>query len=166
VALSRRALLLTLAALPLSARTAAAWCAPRLADRVDEIEWHIQFLTNQQRIWAHVAKLEPSPPLATIARAHSQDMLTRKFFGHVNPDGLNPKDRVQRAGLHHAYVAENVYSTRNGSSDAAEAASVIVTGWMNSSGHRRNILDPKLTLLGVGVAADDDEILATQLFAG
>jgi uncharacterized protein YkwD len=139
--------------------------AQNTPDRASDVEWHILFLTNQQRNRQKLRQFEPSPPLADVARAHSRDMLARDFFSHGNPEGLNPKDRVVKAGLRFRLVAENIYSTENGTTDAAEAASRIVTGWMKSPGHRRNILDPALEVLGVGVAVSETRILATQLFA-
>jgi uncharacterized protein YkwD len=135
-------------------------------DRVTEIEWHIRFLTNQQR---NIYKLPPfgaSPPLADVARGHSRDMLERRYFDHRTPEGLGPRERVARRNLAFARVAENIYSTNNGSIDPAELASIMVTGWMRNQGHRHNILDPTLTALGVGVALSDRHVLATQLFGG
>ena len=137
---------------------------PPSGDRIAEIEWHILFLTNQRRMWQKLPQLEASPALADVARAHSRDMLSRDFFNHINPDGANPRDRVQKHGLAFAGVAENIYSTRNGTMDPAELASIMVDGWMNSPAHRRNILERSLGYLGVGVAMSDTQVLATQLF--
>ncbi len=163
--IDRRTFLLALAAGPAFSRRADSRPARKASDRAAEIEWHIAFLTNQQRIWQKRRAFEASSDLAGVARAHSRDMLARGFFNHVNPDRLSPKDRVQKRGLTFRTVAENIYSTENGTADAAEAASLIVSGWMKSAGHRRNILDPALEFLGVGVAVSDTKILATQLFA-
>lgn len=136
------------------------------SDRAGEIEWHILFLANQQRNFHKLPQFQASTQLADVARAHSRDMLARGFFAHVNPEGLNPKDRAVRAGLKFGTIAENIYATENGTSDAAEAASHIVSGWMANRGHRANILAPALRFLGVGVAVSDTGIIATQLFAG
>ena len=54
----------------------------------------------------------------------------------------------------------------DGTADAAELASIMVTGWMKRRGHRRNILDPALRCLGVGVAISDRVVMATQLYGG
>jgi uncharacterized protein YkwD len=140
--------------------------APSPADRITEIEWHVLFLTNQRRMWQKLPQLEASPALADVARGHSRDMLARGFFEHINPDGAGPRDRVQKHGLAFAVLAENIYSTRNGTMDPAELASIMVDGWMNSPGHRRNILARSLKFLGVGVAMSDTRVLATQLFGG
>jgi uncharacterized protein YkwD len=134
------------------------------ADVAAEIEWHIRFLTNQERLWQKLATLELSPALADVARAHSRDMLARGFFAHVNPEGQSPKDRVLKQGLTYGLVAENIYSMRDGTTDAAAAASIMVKGWMKNDGHRKNILEPRLGQIGVGVAMSAREVLATQLF--
>lgn len=136
------------------------------AGRVADIEWHIVFLTNQQRIWRKLKPVESSAVLAGIARAHSQDMLTRGYFDHRSPEGLLPADRVARKGLTFVRASENIYSMEGGTTDAAELASVIVRGWMDSTGHSRNILDSGARSLGVGVAATEHTVLATQLLVG
>jgi uncharacterized protein YkwD len=135
-------------------------------DRVAEIEWHILFLTNQQRIWRRLPPLESSAALARIARSHSQDMLARGFFDHRTPEGIGSAERIARQGLKIATSAENIFLMKAGTSDAAELASVMVSGWMSAKGHRQNILDPAFRSLGVGVAASVRLVLATQLFGG
>ena len=140
--------------------------APPPAERIAEIEWHILFLTNQRRTWQKFPQLEASPALADVARAHSRTCSREGFFEHVNQEGESPRDRVKKRGLVFDIVAENIYSTRNGTMDPAEVASIIVNGWMNAAGHRRNILHPSLRYLGVGVAMSDTQVLATQLFGG
>lgn len=164
VAVSRRSFLIALAT-GWSCRQSVAR-PTAAADRATEIEWHIRFLTNQQRNFHKVRPLEASPALADVARSHSRDMLERDYFNHRSPEGLSPRDRVARSGLTYAVVAENIYSTENGSTDAARLASIMVEAWMKNAGHRRNILEPSLRVLGVGVALSDTHVLATQLFAG
>lgn len=164
--LSRRSLLLAVAATWTCRPEAGASRAPFAEDKGSEIEWHIRFITNQQRLWQRLPPLEASTALADVARAHSRDMLERRFFDHRNPEGLTPKDRVVKQGLAFALVAENIYSTLDGTMDPAGIATLMVNGWMKTEGHRRNILEPRLTQLGVGVALSDRQILATQLFGG
>ena len=74
--------------------------------------------------------------LAAVARAHSADMRDRAFFDHVDPDGLDPFDRAERAGLRAR--AENI---AYGQPDPA----AVMDAWMNSPGHRANILNCSLT---------------------
>jgi hypothetical protein len=127
---------------------------------------------NAERVRAGLNPLLSEPVLVDIARNHTMDMLEREFFDHENPDGLGPAERVGRA--HRTLVgevSENVWTqTRSGDLDAATLAEDIMTGLMNSPGHRRNILTPGLTHLGLGVysssglAVMTTEFMVTQLF--
>lgn len=131
-----------------------------------DVEWHVLFLTNQQRGWRHLSRLTLSEELATVARAHSRDMLARGFFSHQTPEGLDPGDRLARAGLHLDTWGENLYSITDGPTDAAELAALVVAGWMDNRGHRNNILNPDFHRLGVGAAFKGRAAMFTELFAG
>lgn len=94
------------------------------------------------------AKLGLSPfvwddAIAVTARKHSQDMAAKGYFDHTNPSGLSPFDRMKQDGLKFRAAAENI---------AAGQTSAIFAhhGWMNSEGHRKNILGSYKNL-GVGV---------------
>jgi uncharacterized protein YkwD len=100
------------------------------------------------------------PGLASVARGHSQDMARRGYFDHTNPDGEEPWDRMQRAGVSGwTNAAENIaygYDTPDAVQD----------GWLNSPGHRANIMDPGMTHVGVGVGQEPGGARYwTQLFA-
>jgi uncharacterized protein YkwD len=112
-------------------------------------------LVNSERAAAGCGPVSADGGLASVARAHSEDMRDRGFFSHDNPDGLDPFDRADRAGVDAR--AENI---ARGQSDAAE----VMDAWMNSSGHRANILNCSLTRLGVGIAEGDRGPWWTQLF--
>jgi len=103
-------------------------------------------LTNQERMKAGVSPLEWSDSLAAVALAHSKDMAVRGFFDHTNPEGLSPFDRMKNAGISYRRAAENIAAGQ-------QSPEAVVNGWMNSSGHRANILNPQLTHLGVGYYA-------------
>jgi len=119
-------------------------------------------LVNLERDANAVTPLIESEDLRLVARAHSQDMVRRMFFDHVNPDGLNPADRVQAAGIPYTSVGENI-AWNYGYADPGQTA---VDWWMNSSGHRANILNGGYTHSGVGVAQRlDGAWFFTQLFA-
>ena len=118
-------------------------------------EAEVLALTNQQRAAAGCGALAADDALAAVARAHSADMRDRGFFDHTNPDGLDPFDRAANAGLDAR--AENIAA---GQPDSA----AVVDAWMNSSGHRANILNCSLTRLGVGVAEGSGGPYWTQLF--
>jgi uncharacterized protein YkwD len=112
-------------------------------------------LVNAQRAAAGCGPVAWDGALAAVAQAHSVDMRDRGYFDHTNLDGLDPFDRAARAGL--SARAENIAM---GQDDAAD----VMSSWMNSSGHRANILDCGLTRLGVGVAEGAGGPWWTQLF--
>ena len=136
----------------------------RAADPIGDLEWHVWFLSNQQRSWRRLPALERNEALAAIAREHSADMLRRGYFDHRSPEGLRPVDRVVRQGVHLQCCSENLYSIRYGPEDPVEMATRVVNGWMDNPGHRENILSPLFSFVGVGVASIDRNVMITQLF--
>jgi uncharacterized protein YkwD len=119
-------------------------------------EAEVVALVNSERAAVGCAPVVAEAALADVARAHSVDMRDRDFFDHDNPDRLDPFDRAARAGL--SAQAENI---AQGQPDAA----AVMAAWMDSPGHRGNILDCELTALGVGVAQGTGGPWWTQLFA-
>lgn len=99
--------------------------------------------------------------LGGVARAHSDDMLARDYLSHVNPEGKNPGDRIAAAGIAVTAWGENI-AMAQGLADPVED---IVQGWMDSPGHRENILRPGWTHTGVGVAQSGSTFYFTQVFA-
>ncbi|WP_400164363.1 CAP domain-containing protein [Brevibacillus sp. TJ4] len=94
------------------------------------------------------------PPLtwhegaAEVARGHSLDMKTNQFFDHVSAtSGLDPFERLKAADIRYIMAGENIAA---GYPDAIE----VHEGWMNSPGHRKNVLEKDFALLGVGVVSD------------
>jgi uncharacterized protein YkwD/stress response protein SCP2 len=102
-------------------------------------------LTNAERARAGRGALTFDARLAAAAQAHSEHMVAAGFFAHDSPDGRSVSDRVTAAGYRYARVAENIAA---GQTSPAE----VVAGWMDSPGHRKNILDPDVTQIGVGRA--------------
>ena len=102
-------------------------------------------LTNGARADEGRPALICDADLAAVARAHSADMCAREYFAHTNLDDESPGDRVSNAGLSHRGIGENIAAGN-------AAASATHTQWMNSSGHRRNILSADYTRIGVGYA--------------
>ncbi|WP_255362514.1 CAP domain-containing protein [Blastococcus aurantiacus] len=113
-------------------------------------------LVNQARASAGCRPLAADARLAAVAAAHSADMRDRGFFDHVNLAGQSPFDRAGAAGV--SARAENI---ARGQRDPA----AVMDSWMNSPGHRANILDCGLTRLGVGIADGGGGPWWTQLFA-
>lgn len=110
---------------------------------VSEFAVRVFELTNQERVNAGLEPFKWSDDLAAVAYTHSADMAKRNFFSHNNPDGQTPFDRMRAYGIRYSYAAENIAMGQR-------TPEAVVSGWMNSAGHRANILNPNLTHLGVG----------------
>jgi uncharacterized protein YkwD len=116
-------------------------------------------LTNAERAKAGCGSLRLDVHLRTAARGHSTDMAVHNYFSHTGRDGSDPGDRMAAAG----------YNTRRGWAENIAAGypspRSVMNGWMNSSGHRANILNCRLRALGVGVArASNGRLYWTQDF--
>jgi uncharacterized protein YkwD len=108
-------------------------------------------LLNRQRSAHGLRPLRSSAPLAQAATAHSRDMVRRRYFDHTAPGNVTFVDRIRHAhyGSRGGWsVGENIAW---GSGSLAQPAQ-IVTGWMNSPGHRANILDGRFRSIGIGIA--------------
>jgi Cysteine-rich secretory protein family/TerD domain len=114
--------------------------------------------TNAERARHGLAPLTTDARLAAAAQAHSADMVRRGFFAHENPDGKQVWDRAVAAGYAYRKVAENIAAGQR-------TAEEVVRGWMESPGHRANILDRDLTQIGVGRAEGGSyDVYWTQVF--
>lgn len=115
-------------------------------------------VTNAERRRHGLTPFTVDARLGAAAQLHTADMLRRGFFDHQNPDGQQVWDRVRTVGYPYRKVAENIAA---GQRTAAE----VVAGWMDSPGHRRNILDAELHQIGVGHAIGGSYgVLWTQVF--
>lgn len=103
-------------------------------------------LLNQDRAANGLPALKVNSKLTALAESYAQDMINRNFFSHYNPEGQSPFDRMSKAGIGYSYAGENL--AINTSVTAAE------TAFMNSSGHRANILNSNYTEVGIGVKHD------------
>ncbi|MFI7243130.1 CAP domain-containing protein [Streptomyces qinglanensis] len=102
-------------------------------------------LVNKERAKAGCKRLTVNAKLTKAAQAHSEDMAAHKNMSHTGSDGSSPGDRVERAGYSWSTYGENVaygYSSPES----------VMEGWMNSSGHRANILNCDFEEIGVGHA--------------
>jgi len=125
-------------------------------------EQHALDLINGERASAGLSPLVMDEDLRAVARAHSEDMVARGFISHVNPDGLNPFDRIKAAGIGYVSAGENIAVT-TGPTPAESARD----GWMASPPHRANILRPQFNRTGMGVAVDGTgKYYFTQDFIG
>ncbi|MGW1431319.1 CAP domain-containing protein [Streptomyces sp. NPDC002431] len=100
-------------------------------------------LVNQERAKAGCSPLTASSPLTSLAQDYSEDMAARGFFDHTDPDGRSPWDRASKAGVQ-GLAAENI---ARGQADAR----AVMAAWMDSPGHRANILNCDYKTFGLGV---------------
>ncbi|MFH8939028.1 CAP domain-containing protein [Streptomyces griseosporeus] len=100
-------------------------------------------LVNEERAKVGCSPVSANSGLTQLAEAFSQDMAARNFFDHTDPDGRTPWDRAAKAGITDL-GGENI---ARGQADAA----AVMEAWMNSPGHRANILNCDFKTLGVGV---------------
>ncbi|MFH8283372.1 CAP domain-containing protein [Streptomyces antibioticus] len=136
----------------------AVWASPFTADGLARTAAEVVALTNRERAAAGLRPLAVDARLTTAAQAHCADMVARRFYSHTSPEGGQPWDRTAAAGSPLRTVGENIAC---GQRTAAE----VVEGWMNSPGHRANILKPAFTHIGVGFAGGGPSgTYWTQLF--
>lgn len=100
---------------------------------------------NAARKQAGVRPLKPDSRLDLAAQRHAEDMLVRGYFNHPSPEGKTVRERARESGYIWQFIGENIaegqYSVRE-----------VMETWMNSPGHRRNILSPNFEDLGAGLA--------------
>ena len=102
-------------------------------------------LTNAERAKAGCGPLTVNGTLTAVAQAHSADMAAHNYFDHNSQDGRSPFDRMTAAGYRYSTAAENIAAGQR-------TPQAVMTGWMNSPGHRANILNCALKEIGVGYA--------------
>jgi uncharacterized YkwD family protein len=102
-------------------------------------------LINQERANEGLPALSNQSQLTSAARTHSDDMACNNFFSHTSPTTGSPFDRITAAGYSYSAAGENIAAGYG-------SPSALVDGWMNSSGHRANILSTNFTQIGVGYA--------------
>lgn len=100
---------------------------------------------NAARKSAGLPLLRRSLDLDLAAQAHARDLLARGYYSHVSPEGSTPLSRAAAAGYTPNLIAENLH-------DRTAPIEVVLQEWLRSPGHRRNILDPGASELGVGLA--------------
>ncbi|CAM5599922.1 CAP domain-containing protein [Streptomyces narbonensis] len=130
--------------------------APSTADRGAAAEAEVFRLVNAERGKVGCTPVRADAQLAALAGAFSADMAERGFFDHTDPDGDTPWARAEQAGVT-GLAGENI---ARGQADAA----AVMESWMNSDGHRANILNCDFTTLGVGVHFGDGGPWWTQDF--
>ncbi len=140
----------------------------RQVEPLKDLAWVREVALEEVNRLRHSADREPLASdslLDAAAQGHAEDMLRREYYDHASPEGETVKNRVRAAGYHGSrLLAENI-------AKGLFTPDEVVRRWMNSSGHRRNILQRRATEVGLGVAfgvnqANEFEVVWVQVFAG
>ena len=133
--------------------------------KISKMEYKLYQMINQQREKNGVKPLKFSEMAYKAAKFHSNDMAELGFFSHVSPDGKQIGDRLKKFGFKtmNRTWGENIAMNFNLPDPLKHA----VDSWMNSEGHRKNILNPKFQYTGVAIEKDPDgKYYYTQVFWG
>ena len=118
---------------------------------------------NRLRAEAGLAPLAETATLDAVAADRCADMVTRQYFSHTTPDGLDVFALLAERGIGFQTAGENLAWNTYGED---QAAAVALDGFLNSPPHRANLLDPAFSQLGVGVVRDGGKLYFTLVFAG
>lgn len=130
---------------------------PQLDSSVTAFEAEVIRLVNEIRAKNGLNALSANWELSRVARYKSQDMVDNRYFSHTSPTYGSPFQMIRNFGISYRTAGENIaygYSTPQ----------AVVNAWMNSSGHRANILNSSYTQIGVGYVAQGS--YWTQMFIG
>ncbi len=119
-------------------------------------------LTNEARKAAGLSELAWDDAAYRAARGHARDMLERGYFDHVTPEGLGPAERMWAAGVLEVVVGENL--AYYAGVPREEAAARVVEDWLASPPHRKNLLFPDFTHVGIAFVQVGERIAVVQNF--
>ncbi len=128
---------------------------PTMDSTVLNFESEVVRLVNEIRVENGLNKLTEDWELSRVARYKSQDMRDNKYFSHTSPVYGSPFEMMKNFGISYRSAAENI-------AKGQKTPQAVVNGWMNSAGHRANILNASYTHIGVGYVADGN--YWTQMF--
>lgn len=126
-------------------------------DGILAFESEVVSLVNAVRAQYGLSALSIDPELCQVARYKSQDMAEKGYFAHESPTYGSPFQMMQSFGISYRTAGENI-------AYGQQTPQAVVNAWMNSSGHRANILNSSFTQIGVGFYADG--YYWTQMFIG
>ncbi|MBD3107543.1 serine protease [Bacillus sp. AGMB 02131] len=124
---------------------------------VSAFEREVLELTNVERTKAGLSPLTLDTELSKVARIKSQDMKDQNYFSHTSPTYGSPFDMMTTFGISYKSAAENI-------AQGQTTPAAVVEAWMNSQGHRENILNASYTHIGIGHVSDGN--YWTQMFIG
>ncbi len=124
---------------------------------LSEIESQVIELTNKERRANGLPDLKADTSLSNVAGEKSDDMQKNNYFSHTSPTYGSPFDMMRDFGIAYNTAGENI-------AQGQRSAEEVVNAWMNSEGHRKNILSDKFTHIGVGHTVEGNHW--TQMFIG
>lgn len=128
----------------------------------------VYYLTNEERAKLGIPTLPYHKLLEVAAYNHSMKMATTGFFSHRNPNDTSrtkTEDRGKLAGVSNPKFAENIAMNHPGDNVTyLQVATSLIEQWMNSTGHRSNILSSKAKQMGAGTYYINGQIYGTQIF--
>ena len=130
---------------------------PQLDQGVSAFESEVIRLVNEARAQNGLKPLSANWELSRVARYKSQDMVDRRYFSHTSPTYGTPFQMIKSFGLTYRTAGENIAYGQS-------SPQAVFNAWMNSSGHRANILNSSYTQIGVGYVPSGH--YWTQLFIG
>lgn len=130
---------------------------PQLDSSISSYEAEVIRLVNNIRQQNNLQPLTANWELSRVARYKSQDMLDNGYFSHTSPTYGSPFQMITAFGLSYRTAGENI-------AKGYASPQAVVNGWMNSSGHRANILNASYTQIGVGYVPQGN--YWTQMFIG
>ncbi|MFG6117110.1 CAP domain-containing protein [Halobacillus sp. MO56] len=125
--------------------------------QLNQFEQQVVELTNQERQKQGLAPLKADAELSKVARDKSQDMASNGYFSHNSPTYGSPFDMMKSYGIDYRTAGENIAKGQRSPQE-------VVNAWMNSEGHRKNIMNPNFTHIGVGYVENGN--VWTQMFIG
>ncbi|WP_407692007.1 CAP domain-containing protein [Radiobacillus deserti] len=127
--------------------------------KVNAFEQEVVKLTNKERQKKGLQPLKLSEELSKVARTKSQDMVNKNYFSHQSPTYGSPFDMMKQFGISYRTAGENI-------AKGQRTPASVVQAWMNSEGHRANILNKNFTQIGVGFVETKGTTYWTQMFIG
>ncbi|WP_108671486.1 CAP domain-containing protein [Peribacillus acanthi] len=139
------------------AATAPTQPAASTSGAVSAYEQKVVELTNAERAKAGLTALKLDTALSDVARKKSEDMKNKGYFSHTSPTYGSPFDMMKQFGISYTSAGENI-------AQGQQSPEAVVQAWMNSEGHRANIMNSSFTHIGVGHVAGGN--YWTQMFIG
>jgi len=117
-------------------------------------------LVNQQRTNAGLKPLSEYSALTSVAMLKAEDLAINNYFDHISPTYGSPGNMIKNKGINYSSAGENIAKGQT-------SAQQVMNDWMNSPGHRANILNNKYTQIGVGIARNvQGQYVWVQMFIG